>query len=60
VAAEAQAAALAKKQISETVTLGVAWSEYLDARKPFWSERHYDDQLKQHISEASRESEGKN
>lgn len=46
VAAEAQAAALAKKQISETVTLGVAWSEYLDARKPFWSERHYDDQLK--------------
>jgi integrase len=27
------------------VTLGEAWDEYVEARKPFWSERHYEDHL---------------
>lgn len=40
-AREAQAAAKAR----EAVTLGMAWDEYLKARKPFWGERHYADHV---------------
>lgn len=44
-AKEAQAAAQAMQDTRESVTLGMAWDEYLAARKPFWGERHYADHL---------------
>lgn len=49
---EAQAAKLAEgtarklKAQREVVTVGSAWSEYVAARKPFWSESHYSDHIK--------------
>ena len=42
-AKEAQAAALMMQVSRESVTLGMAWLEYIEARKPFWGERHYCD-----------------
>ena len=36
---------LAQRQISESVTLGMAWNEYIAIRKPQWSERHYSDHI---------------
>jgi len=33
------------QQARESVTLGMAWAEYIDARKPQWSELHYHDHL---------------
>lgn len=39
-AEEAKVAALSAKQARETVTLGMAWPEYIEARKPLWSARH--------------------
>lgn len=44
-AKEAQAAALVMQEAREAVTLGMAWDEYLKARKPFWGERHYADHI---------------
>ena len=44
-AKEAQAAALVMQDARESVTLGMAWDEYLKARKPFWGARHYDDHV---------------
>ncbi|SFU77659.1 tyrosine-type recombinase/integrase [Nitrosospira multiformis] len=40
-----KAAALERQKLRETVTLGMAWEEYLAARKPQWSERHYRDHI---------------
>ncbi len=34
------------KDFRETVTLGMVWPEYLKARKPLWSDRHYVDHLR--------------
>jgi integrase len=31
--------------IAHAVTVGEAWSAYLDARKPYWGERHYRDHV---------------
>ena len=39
----AQAAAMELKQTNETVTLGMAWPEYVAARKPLWSALHLHD-----------------
>jgi integrase len=36
---------LAQRQISESVTLGMVWNEYIVIRKPQWSERHYSDHI---------------
>ena len=36
---------LAQRQISESVTLSMAWNEYIAIRKPQWSERHYSDHI---------------
>jgi len=44
-AKEAAAAALAVKEFGESVTVGTVWAEYLAARKPQWSERHYRDHV---------------
>ena len=44
-AKEAVAAALVIQEARETVTLGMAWPEYIAARKPQWSERHYRDHV---------------
>jgi integrase len=44
-AKEAEAAALAAQQARESVTVGTAWLEYIEARKPQWSERHYRDHV---------------
>src|SRR5687768_879127 len=42
---KAKAAAQERQQQRETITLGMAWEEYLAARKPQWSERHYQDHV---------------
>ena len=34
------------QQARESVTLGMAWKEYIEARKPQWSEHHYRDHVK--------------
>ncbi len=44
-AKEAEAAELVMQEAREAVTLGMAWDEYLIARKPYWGERHYADHL---------------
>ena len=44
-AKEVKAAALVIQEARETVTLGMAWPEYIAARKPQWSERHYRDHV---------------
>jgi integrase len=44
-AKEAEASALAKRLVLESVTLGTAWSEYVDARVLFWSELHHRDHV---------------
>jgi len=44
-AKEQETAALVVQAAQESVTLGMAWDEYLKARKPFWGERHYDDHV---------------
>ncbi len=44
-AAVAKAAALVMQEARETVTVGMAWHEYIAARKPQWSDRHYRDHL---------------
>jgi integrase len=45
VANRAKAAAAELQKLRESVTLRVAWGEYLAARKPYWSERHYRDHI---------------
>ena len=42
---EAATSAKREKKIRETVTLSMAWDEYLKARKPFWGSRHHDDHI---------------
>ncbi|WP_189614629.1 tyrosine-type recombinase/integrase [Pigmentiphaga litoralis] len=46
--AEQQAAHEARRVDAERrdATLAEAWAVYIGARKPFWSQRHYDDHLK--------------
>jgi len=42
-AKEAEAAALEMQKARESVTVSMAWAEYIAARKPYWSESHYHD-----------------
>ena len=44
-AKEAAAAAVVAQQARETVTVGMAWGEYIAARKPFWGAHHYADHV---------------
>jgi len=44
-AREARTTSLKSQQARESITLGMAWNEYIEARKPQWSERHYHDHL---------------
>lgn len=44
-AKEAEAAMLAAQQARDSVTVGMAWQEYIEARRPHWSERHYLDHV---------------
>lgn len=44
-AKEKEAAELAMKEIREAVTVSAAWSEYIAARKPKWSQSHYNDHV---------------
>jgi len=44
-AREAHTTSLKSQQARESITLGMAWIEYIEARKPQWSERHYYDHL---------------
>ena len=44
----ARVAVAAAKQVQvtrESVTVGSAWNVYIEARKPFWGSRHYDDHV---------------
>jgi integrase len=45
-AKEAAAAALVAQGFRESVTLGMVWPEYLETRKPLWSDRHYLDHVR--------------
>jgi integrase len=42
-AKEAEIIAQKLQVTRESITVGAAWSEYIEARKPFWSESHYND-----------------
>jgi integrase len=44
-AKEAESAAQVMQEARESVTVGAAWQEYIAARKPQWSERHYRDHV---------------
>lgn len=44
-AEKAEAAALVQQATRESVTVATAWAEYIEARKPYWSERHYHDHV---------------
>ena len=44
-AKEDEAAALIMQEAREAVTLGMAWNEYIEARKPKWSDSHYHDHV---------------
>ena len=46
VAMEAEAVAVKLKEKRESITLNTAWNEYIEARKPLWSARHYHDHVK--------------
>lgn len=41
----AEVKAVKAKATLEAVTVGIAWDEYLIARKPFWGARHYNDHI---------------
>ena len=43
---EAEKVAQAAAEVLATVTVGQAWQTYLEERRPFWGERHYDDHVK--------------
>ncbi|MDD5112842.1 MAG: integrase family protein [Methylobacter sp.] len=54
-AKEAEAAAIVMQAARESVTVGMAWAEYIAARKPYWSESHYHDHEKDmHLGGAVR------
>ncbi|GJL73291.1 MAG: prophage integrase IntF [Nitrosomonas sp.] len=40
------AAILKEKETRESINLAMAWNDYIAARKPYWSERHYNDHIK--------------
>lgn len=44
-AAETKASAIAIQATRDSITMGMAWKEYLKARKPYWGTRHYDDHV---------------
>lgn len=44
-AKETEAAALVQQAARESVTVATAWVDYIEARKPHWSERHYHDHV---------------
>jgi len=59
-AREAHTTSLKSQQARESVTLGMAWNEYIEARKPQWSERHYYDHLtSMHIGGVTRQRSDK-
>ncbi|MEE8151375.1 MAG: integrase arm-type DNA-binding domain-containing protein, partial [Nitrosomonadaceae bacterium] len=39
------ASAKKSQQARESITLGMAWNEYIEVRKPQWSELHYRDHI---------------
>ncbi len=45
-AKEAEAAAKAMQEARESITLGMVWPAYLEARKAKWSDLHYHDHVK--------------
>lgn len=45
-AKETAAVSLMMQKTRESVTLGVAWSEYIAARAPFWSQLHHRDHIR--------------
>lgn len=44
-AKEAATAAKKAQETRETITVGMAWNEYVEDRKPFWGARHYNDHI---------------
>lgn len=38
--------ALRQQEQAKAVTVGEAWADYLEERRPHWGERHYDDHLR--------------
>lgn len=54
-AKETELTAYVQNQIAESVTIGIAWDEYMKERKPHWGERHYQDH-EEVISEGGEKS----
>jgi len=44
-ARDARTTSLKSQQARESITLGMVWAEYIEVRKPQWSELHYRDHL---------------
>lgn len=54
-AKEAKAAALALLEAREAVTVGMAWSKYVEERAPYWSKLHHRDHIRaMHLGGAKR------
>lgn len=45
-AKEERAIALLEQETREAITLDVAWTEYVEERKPHWSQSHYHDHIR--------------
>jgi integrase len=59
-AREAHTTSLKSQQARESVTLFMAWNEYIEDRKPLWSERHYRDHVRSmHLGGAKRQRSSK-
>jgi integrase len=41
----AKEAQQAKQQVAEALTVGAVWKDYLEQRRPFWGDLHYQDHL---------------
>ncbi len=59
-AMEVRTTSLKSQQVRESVTLGMAWNEYIEDRKPQWSELHYRDHLtNMHVGGVTRKRSSK-
>jgi len=59
-AREAHTISLKSQQARESITLIMAWNEYIEERKPHWSESHYRDHVvSMHLGGATRKRSNK-
>lgn len=56
----AKDSALREVKKQDSITVAEAWSAYLEERKPWWSERHYQDHLAKALPGGQKPKRGKN